>query len=259
MRRHVSHITCLLFAVSVHGQVMVDKPIVLDGATPQQRQVNGILPSIDPNWPLTAGTEQSGAHRTATVASGNNWQITLPSLQGSPGAGTHIVLLAPNQAGTGPVQLTVNADGPYPVLIAPGSALLADQVSGMPTLSLVFDGVAFQVMNGRAHERRTCPAGMVAVSDQYCIDIAQQDTTDFFAAGTACVAQNKRLCSWGEWYGACQQTATLSLQNMTDNWEWTGDAANEDNGVRIVGPTCSSAGTWSVINAPQCYRCCYTR
>lgn len=257
--RKALHTLLAVASLSVNGQVMVDKPLVLDGPAPEQRQVTGLFPGTAPDRPLTATVEQSGAHRTSTAGGSSDWQVQLSTLTGPPGPGTHIVVNTPASPGSGPVQLTVNSDGPYAVLFTPGTSFLAEEASAQPVLSLVFDGAAFQVMNGRARQRRTCPTDMATVNDQYCIDLVQMDSTDYFVAGRECISQDKRLCSWGEWYGACNLATTLGLQNMTDGWEWTKDTANENNGARIVGPSCTSAGTWNVYNGPQRYRCCATR
>jgi hypothetical protein len=62
-----------------------------------------------------------------------------------------------------------------------------------------------------------------------------------------------RLGTWGEWYFACQ--SSLSLIDMTGNWEWLDDAGL-GNSIRIVGNTsCTDA---SNATAPSIcpFRCC---
>lgn len=249
----------LLACTTAAAQVTVDKPIILVGADDGARQVTGLNITQSPAAPLTATVEQDGQHRSADAVMGSTWQIDLPALNGAPSAGTTIVVQVPSDPGSGPFEMLVNGSGPYPLLASP-STIFEMPVPHLPMLSMVFDGSAFQVLNGRARQRRPCPTGMVAVNDQYCVDILESDTTDFFTAGRSCVGQDKRLCTWGEWYGACQLGATIGMLNTTGNWEWTDDSANEDQCVRIVGYTsCSQSGTWGAYNTPQYYRCCYTR
>ena len=145
--------------------------------------------------------------------------------------------------------------------LGPGRQLTDSDVAPGSLLSLVFDGTSFQVLNGAVHRRRDCPSDMVAVNEQYCIEPQERDTLDFYDAAFACVSDNKRLCTWGEWYRACTLAATLGLANMSGNWEWTNSSANEDLIARMVGNTsCTAAGTSLVTGSiPRKSRCCFSR
>ncbi len=250
--------TCAFMA---SAQVLIDKPVVLDGASDAQRQLKGLAPSQAQQAAQSAVVEQGGAHRFSAAGSGPVWQVDLPSLAGVPAPGTQMVVAVPGTPGTGTVWLTVNGQGPYTIIDAPGDTLLAESVSTLPMLSLVFDGNAFHLLNGATHRRRDCPEGMVTVNSQYCIEPSERDTSNWFEAARICVAENKRLCGWGEWYNACTNAAVLGLATMIGNWEWTDDSANEDECVRIAGyATCTQATAWFASgNAEQHFRCCYSR
>jgi hypothetical protein len=129
-------------------------------------------------------------------------------------------------------------------------------------LSLVFDGAQFQVMNGLASLRRECPTGMVAVNDQFCVEPDERAAADFFNSNLACAQVDRRLCTWAELYVACTAAAQLGLSNMTNDWEWSNNTANEDGGVRVaLLSTCAAAGVRDGFDTsiPVRSRCCYSR
>ena len=257
--RTLHSIAAWVFAMILVGQVHVDKPIILTGNTPTSRQFEGIDPTVIPAEAQSATVEQSNAHRLALAGAGPVWSGAITGLDGAPTAGTNIVVVPPAAPGSGVVYLSVNGAGPFAVLTRPGTPLLAETLNGMTPLSLVFDGADFHLMNGGAHLLRDCPPGMLAVTRQFCVEQDERPPVSFYEAARICALDNKRLCSWGEWYDACQRRVELGLLNMNNNWEYVDDTANEDLSVRIVGPSCGQCGAWYVSNPYQAYRCCSTR
>jgi hypothetical protein len=66
-----------------------------------------------------------------------------------------------------------------------------------------------------------------------------------------------RLCSWSEWYFACQQSGDLALVNMTNNWEWIKWAKNEPYQAAGVGnANCTKTVHRSFVNL-DFFRCCF--
>jgi hypothetical protein len=250
----------LLTAVPALAQVEVDKPIELIGVTDTQRQFSGLVPATEGAQALDAATEQQGAHRYAGNAVGLAWTLDLPMLTGAPTAGTEILLRTPAPQ-PGAVTLLVNGEGPYVVDLAPGRPLLGDDLPESSMVALVFDGSAFQVVNGAAHAKRDCPPGLTAVSEHFCIEPNERGLSSFYSAAVACVQDGLRLCTWGEYIAACNRRIALGLVGMVGNWEWTNNSANEDLSVRIVGNTsCTVSGTRTSTDATQTVsRCCYTR
>ncbi len=259
--RTLHTITFVVLAAGSSAQVRINKPLVLTGAGEADRQVTGLAPSTLPGAAQSAQVEQAGAFRYADAQAGTSWQVNVPSLNGAPGAGTQLMVGIPATPGNGALQLAVNGQGPYTVLDAPGTPLLAENTAALKILSLVFDGTAFHLLNGATQRRRDCPSGTVTVNEQYCIEPLERDTTDWYEAARTCIAANLRLCSWGEWHNACNIAATLGLTNMVGDWEWTDDSANEDEVVRTVGAgSCTQATTWYATgNAERRFRCCYSR
>lgn len=259
--RHSLTILCLVSLVgTMSGQVTIDNSIELIAPDDAQRQVLGIPALVEPSAVQSAQQEQSNAHRTATAAvEAAVWVIGLSGLDTAPMPGTHLVVIAPEQSQPGEVLLQVNQHGPFVVVHRVGEPLVGEEVTPGAPLSLLFDGTRFHSLGGTVHRRRACPTGMVGVTEQFCTEIDERAPATFFEAARTCTEAGMRLCTWGEWFNACQLRVALGLQNMTDNWEFTDDTANEDNTVRFVGPSCTNAGTFLVSNGPQAYRCCLSK
>lgn len=238
------------------AQVLLDKPLLLEGGG---RRIQGIASSTAPAEALNAEVAQGNTAQTALVVSGNMWTIELPAFGAQPTTGAHLVVRVP-VVSPAPISITLNGSGPYQVFHE-GLPLTGEGLVEGGMLSVVFNAGGFHVLNGPHYSRRTCPTGTVAVSDQFCIETSERGSGDYFQAGLACAGDGLRLCSWGEFVAACGQSSALQLTGMTNNWEWTGSTANEDNCGRVVGlGSCEVAGTWfSTGNGPLAFRCCYTR
>lgn len=251
------------FALCLHAatyaQVQVDNAIILEGSTDEDRQVHGLAITALPEAVLTAGIEGSGVHRFLNATNGPAWVVDLPSLASTPAEGLHLLVRSDGEV-QGALSLAVNGLGPYPITRGPNTPVLGEEMPAGTVLSLVFDGTGFQLINGVTHARRMCPASMVAVTRQFCIEPTERDTMDFFEATLTCVQAGLRLCSWGESIIACENAGTLGLQQMTGNYEWTDDAANEDGGVRITGSsTCRQAAVSVAAGSARNFRCCLSR
>lgn len=250
----------LLAATPSIAQVQVDKPIELTGTGNEQRQVQGLAPATEGVQALDASTEQQGAHRFVGDATGIAWVLDLPMVGGAPTAGLELLVRTPAPQ-QGPVTLLLNGQGPYAVDLAPGRPLQGDDLPQGTMAALVFDGSAFQIVNGAAHAKRDCPPGLTAVSDHFCIELNERALSSYYSAAVACVQDGLRLCTWGEYIAACNRRVALGLVGMVGNWEWTNNSANEDLSVRIVGNTsCTANGTRLATDETQTVsRCCYTR
>jgi hypothetical protein len=144
----------------------------------------------------------------------------------------------------------------YPVIDADGNSdtncLIQNEIE-----LLYFNGAAFQeIFAGN----KICPQGYIEVTTEYCIQTGENTPANYWNAILNCEADGAKLCSWSEWYFACQKTG-LGLTNMTNNWEWTESGSNHATSVLIIGNgTCKTAGennTQIVTLSP--YRCCYRK
>jgi len=241
------------------AQVKVDAEIILQGTSGADRQVTGLDASTEENAALQAGIEQDGSHRLA-LSSVNDWNVTVNGTTGPPTLGMQLMIRTPTPV-PGAVELLVNGNGPFPLRFGPNRAVDGEDFQVSTFLSVVFDGTVFQVMNGAVNERRSCPIGTVAVSDQFCIatELFPGSSQTFFNAIEACDSLGMRLCSWAEWYAACTVKDDLSISSMTTTWEWTNDSSNEDSHARWAGyQSCVGRGNGPVA-VPAKFRCCFSR
>lgn len=251
----------LLFLVTVlgaSGQVRSDRPVELNGSTSADRQVTGLSDATVATDAVNAATARAGTYLYAEV-SGDDWQATL-SPAATPVSGMRLMLhVAIGNAG--PVTLSVNGSPAYPVLTNGDQPLLAGDVGPGSTVSVVFDGAAFQLISARRLERKPCPPGTTQVNELYCIEDTQHDTLDFPHAANVCGSLGMKLCSWAQFYNACYHASELGLTDMVGDWEWTDDAANSDNSVRVTGQTSctqiSVTAGWGVT--ARNFHCCFRR
>ena len=250
----------MLLGGLLSGQVLLDKPLELSGTSEPQRQVTGVPNSVAPQAMITAATEQQLIYRTATPAAASVWAIEQPALSVAPPAGTHLIITTPETT-AGAVTITVNGHGPYPLLHGPGEPMDGEMLPTGTPLSVVSDGEAFHVINGGVYGRKPCAPSTVQVNEKLCIEQNEHPPSDFFAAVTTCGSAGLRLCGWGEFAVACQRATELGLTAVTNSWEWTRDASNENGSARIVGATsCFTGGNALVVNSTlRAFRCCYSR
>ena len=251
-------LTLSLFVVThVHAQVHVSGSLEL--STDGSGKVTGLAATSAPDALLSLGTERLGAHRYAVPTLGTSWVLDMESLPNGPSRGTALLVKPPVLA-EGAVLLEVNETGPFPVMRTTVDTLLASEIPTGAVLYVVFDGAVFQLLNGDQHLRRACPAGSASMGGQVCIEAAERATATFEQAILTCAGLGSRLCSWGELVAGCQRRLELGLANMTNNLEWTGNTANEDNFVRVSGGAdCQQAGTTASVGPTRAYRCCYSQ
>lgn len=258
-KRYPSLLAGALLFAAANAQVAVDRPVQLEGTNASDRQVSGLHDATAPDDALNARTMQAGVYRYAEVVDANAWQATFqpPITQLNAGLCLLVHCVTGN---TGPIALAVDGHAPLAVLAHGDQPLDSGSVEPGATVAVVFDGNAFQLISARLLERKPCPSGTVAITDQYCIEPVEHDTAFFGDAAVACGSLDLQLCSWGEWYYACTHAANFNLQGMTGNWEWTNSAANADGQVRVVGvSTCTQAGASTGNQVTRTYRCCYRR
>ncbi len=245
------------------AQIKVDRAIELNSTDPAQRQITGVPSIVAPDAVINAATELNNAHRSSEPAGGALWQIDLQGLDQAPIPGTQLLVRSPAPM-NGSLQVMVNEHGPFNVTYGNATNIDGNWIPEGTILSIVFDGNGFQLMNGSPRIPRGCPEGLVAVNEQFCIQVDRSPQQEFWDSIQTCGSQGLRLCSWGEFYSACTDAAVLGLQNMPSVWEWTNNTANEDYGVRIAGNgTCAAAATGIATtgdpSAAKYFRCCFTR
>ena len=107
---------------------------------------------------------------------------------------------------------------------------------------------------------KKCPSGYVCVDGSFCIQEDEGGYSNWYDAITECNEMDGRLCTYAEWYLACTQNeaGTISLNYMTDGWEWVSDASKgiETAEAMIVGDReCTDNSSTSVYSYVY-FRCC---
>ncbi len=249
--------TLFLLHAAGHAQVKVDRPIHLVGPDPADRQINGLHSDVSGDEALNAMIEMNNAHRYPGIVTGPAIVMDLPAVSVlQPGTQILVQLQSSDQ---GPMTVTLNGQGPYEVIRRPGVPLHGDEISAGTMISLIFDGIAFQMIHGNSHSLKNCPAGMVAVNDQFCMQPEKSsEAVEFWTAVENCNSIGARLCTWGEFYSACAIGTELGIVGAGGH-EWTNQTANEDASVRIVGNLSCFQGGTSLPTIPRFYRCCFSR
>jgi hypothetical protein len=263
--KHAIHIALIAGGLCMQpllAQVRVNAAIQLEGSSEEQRQVLGLPGTNEAGELLSTGLEQSGAHRLALPDAGPVWTAELPGLSGTLLPGTSIVVNAP-QPSAGSPALLVNGQGPFPLITDTDGSIAGEDIPVGTMLSLVFDGDAFQVLNGVVHTRRPCPAGTVPVNEHFCMQTEENSpSATYFDAVLICDTMGLRLCSWAEFVVACEKREELDIPDLVGNWEWTRTTAGSNNVLRMVGSNnCASASTASANpgNLLRRWHCCASR
>jgi len=159
---------------------------------------------------------------------------------------------------TGAVVLNINNLGNVPVRTPDTLNLMAGYIKAGQIVNVMYHGSYFQVI-GRTDPG--CPNGFVSANSRYCIESAERTGTVLVNAIDICYGINARLCTWNEWYYACQKTS-LGLSSMTNNWEFIDDTSDHSHTVTVVGyQNCAtSTGLGTVgVTTPYRYRCCFSK
>lgn len=246
-------------ASTLTGQVLVDKPVVLTGAAPEDRRVENLADPASEDEALNARTLQNAGYVYAEATGADDWSVMLAPAPAAAAMGMKLMVRVP-AGNAGPVTITMTGLGTWPVVKNGSYPLEAGDLDAGEVAALLFDGTAFHLLTARRLDRRPCPSGFAQVNELYCIEINERDTLDFRDAAIACGSSGAHLCAWGAWYAACVQAGTLGLQDMIGNWEWTNSAANSDTSVRTVGQSsCTHAGITGGYGYARNFRCCFRR
>jgi len=126
-------------------------------------------------------------------------------------------------------------------------------------VSLIYNGAFFEIQN---EINSPCPDGFIIGNKNYCIEINERDSLDFYSATVVCGDLNSRLCTWSEWKYACSNIP--GINDLVGNFEWIDDAGNYTGGyicAKVIGgASCSdnSSQNTNIVNKRK-FRCCYSR
>lgn len=247
---------CALVALTGSAQIDLNKAVVLDGG----HHVSGLAVPVSGDQALTAASLQAAGYLYCTASGTNQLSAALLPAPDALVAGLSIHILTSN-TNSGAATLDLNGFGPKDIVKDGTLPLDSADVIQNSIVHLVYDGSAFQLINGAFRQRKACPNGFAEVSTQYCIEVDERPAMDFPDAAEVCGNLGGTICSWAEFYYACTKDTVLGLNDMVGDYEWTNSLANADSYLRVAGwNNCRSAGTsLSVAGTPRTFRCCYRR
>ncbi|MEO8066902.1 MAG: hypothetical protein ABI599_04335 [Flavobacteriales bacterium] len=244
---------------SAAAQWDVPVPVVLDGATPADRQVTGLVaPAATDHGANALTVRQLGT--TSAMASGTD-ALTLalqPALLTyTPGL---LLTITPSSTNTGAITLEVDGLGALPVLKFTNEQLdSADLHPGIPAM-VIFDGAAFQLLSSTG---LACPPGFLEVSRDVCVEAVPYGPASWYNAVSLCNLRGLRLCGFADWFKGCSMPG--GFVNSIVEYEWLDNASNDTNHGKRVGlltgtttPDCYSGGTM-IPTGSNNFRCCYSK
>lgn len=263
MRKRILHISCALLAWSqAQSQVEVDHSIMFISSDSTKRQIyqSGYPHALD------------GASRTDDARYNRfNYPYVSPTMNND----TVYIQLdpAPSQLDSlfyveFQVPQTVNAElflkvnqwPAYRVTRVAGDSLKWYESDSGSVLQVFYTDSTYRLLHAR---KDGCPNGFVVVNENYCIEIDERPAHYFWNANRNCESIRARLCTWGEWYYACQKTG-LGLVNMTTNYEFIDDGSDHISNVALVGSgNCTNMADITTViltsSYKRNYRCCFSR
>lgn len=245
----------LLLCTFADAQLEVDKKLEFTSGDAGRRQVYGLAYPASSDHASNVYAVQSGQLIAASSNDADTLILTFSPALSAYTTGMRLVISmgAPN---TGALWINADGLGVKAVQKVGNQPLAAGEILAATTFSVVYDGTAFQLT---AAPSSTCPAGFVNVNGSYCIQQDENSAMLFWDANQHCASLNARVCSWGDWYYACQKPA-LGLSNMTNNLEWVDDADDHASHASTVGNgSCTQNATSNTLVIPNShsFRCCY--
>lgn len=253
--RKIIYISIFIFSlIQSNAQVTIDNKLIMTSLDSNQRIISGISPTIDSNDLVPVADLINNRLLFSSVNNNDSLLLNLPiQYELSEGMGFWISPIT-NSANT--TIITLDQLNYYPLKSINQSnennCLKSNEIE-----CIIYDGNSFQEM---FEGFKSCPAGYVDVNTEYCIQTNENSAANYWNAIQTCETDGAKLCSWGEWYFACQKSG-LGLSNMIDNWEWTESANNHASAVLALGNgSCTTAGESNTqIVTVKTYRCCYRK
>ena len=145
-----------------------------------------------------------------------------------------------------------------------GVGITSSEIDTTGSLIITYsDGTVINAGTVVSNSSGLCPDGFISVNDQYCIEANEHGSTSWYNAVKFCDSIGGRLCTWGEFYAACEKSAdgVLQLNDMTNNWEWLDDGETSNNGgaLKVGLNTCENRSNENVSFGEGNFRCCYSR
>ncbi len=242
------------------AQVQFQDTIIFNSPLPTERLIQGVgHPELSTNATNANAIVYNKINFGTISVNGDSIDVTLSPPLASYEAGTQITFLA-SQVNSDSVKININGLGYVNLLKGSDHLDSADLNIGLP-VNAIFDGSSFIIISDID---KSCPQGFISVNDYYCIQVDEQPATSFWDASIYCGDRDARICTWSEWYNACQRLGA-SLNDMTNNWEYVDAAQNyyaastSNIGVKVAGEFACEESSSGYPQSPKSFRCCFTK
>ena len=249
-------IILLLFPSCLFAQVEINNPIIFSSENDEERKVKNLNDDITLSRLANAKNIQKGNFQHLESIGINLLEINSSLSFDSYIRGMQFYIKVEN-ANTGPVQLNINEIGEIPLKKKVIYELAPNDILPGQIIQVIFDGEYFQLLSAKG---KKCPSGFSDANSSYCIETSPRSSQLFYDAVETCNEMNARLCSWGEWFYACNNNEVEFTTNS--NWEWTNSNKVTRVHVNVVGSgnNCFTNTTRSSeisTGHTASFRCCY--
>lgn len=230
-------IGALACCANVAGQLTIDKPIVLTGATANDRRVEGLGAPQDLNDLVNVGAAQDGSLLFGTTAgTGNAVQLTLQPPTGAYANGLRVrwIGLVEN---TGSVTIDVDGLGAKPLRDRAGLPLGIGALRAGQAVEALYADSVFILTSA---EPSGCPEGYVAANANFCIMQDEGPALNWYEAAAYCADRGGALCTLDQFLFSCH-TLQGQLNDLFDNWEWIDDTSDHTHSADQIN-------RWSCIS-----------
>ena len=243
-----------LLTMSLCAQVDINRQITMD--TLADSRIRNIGETVDAHDGISVITLQSGKLVSGVISGSDSSNISTNFFCDTLSNGALFrVFLADSLTGD---SIYFNNTGPFLLLRGDGKKIRQEDFPAGRITWLLFADSAFFIQSGIG--RNGCPPGFIAPTDEYCIQKNENPLNTYWAGQQYCESLGARMCTWGEWYYACQNPA-LGMLGTINNWEWIDGAQNHTNaGTQLGNAACTSNQSVNVFGGTTAaIRCCYTR
>ncbi|MBP6574063.1 MAG: hypothetical protein KA230_06425 [Flavobacteriales bacterium] len=252
-------VAMLFVPFSAWAQWNVPVPLVLDGASTDDRQVKDLSLPTEVDHGANAASVRERSTTYAVAQGVDDLTVALVPTATAYTAGM-LVSISPVSTNTGGSTLNIDGLGTMPIMKFTNLPLdSADLRAGVPAL-MVFDGAAFQLISQTGI---ACPPGFLDVSRDVCVEAVPYGPANWYTAVSQCSARGLRLCGWADWFRGCSMPG--GFVNTIVEYEWVDSAANDNNHGKRVGletgttnPDCYAGGTQIPLGMNN-FRCCYNK
>lgn len=235
--RSVAVVGALACCASVAAQLTIDKPVVLTGATANDRRIEGLGTPQDITDLVTIGAAQDGSLLFGTTAgTGNAVQLALqpPTNAYVNGLRVRWIGLVEN---TGPVTLDIDGLGAAPLRDRTGLPLSTGALRAGQVAEAIYADSVFILTTA---EPSGCPEGYLPANANFCIMQNEGPELNWFEAAAYCSDQGAALCTWDQFLFSCQALQG-QMNDLFDNWEWIDDTSDHTHSADQIN-------RWSCIS-----------